>query len=1690
MKVRNALLSLLCFITSASFGQSFMNEWIDHGKTYYRFKVGSKGVCRISKAQLTSLGIGDADAAHFQLWRRGEEVPVYTSVETGSLPADGFLEFWGQINDGSWEKRLYLRPEYQINSDYSLLTDTSVYFLTINPQGNNMRLKSMANDISSSLTADSFFMHKITVSYKDQYSQGFAAVVGSEVFSSSYDNGEGYVSANINSASGANPPSPLSSTLNNLFVATGTDQGAFFRYTAAGRNLNVRNLGVSINNTVIDTREMNYFNSINDSAFLNVPLSLLSTNSAKIDFANLSAVSGDRMVVGMYELQYPRQFNFGGQTNFEFELPANLNGNKLSIKNFNYEGTLPVLYDLTNGFRINAEVDDNGNLTLVLPPSSVSRKLVLASISSSRIVNVNNFIVRNFIDYSTTANQVNYIIISNPLIYFDKNGVNQVEAYAQYRSSVAGGGYKTLTADINQLIDQFGWGIKNNPLSVRNFLRYTRNISSEKDQYCLLIGKGVSPNLVRNRVGYNIENRRAVSYLNLIPTFGVPSSDALLASEDDNVIAKTHIGRLNVVDANEVKDYLDKIRIYDESQKNPSCNIDDEIWKKNFIHIGGANDFLGEQIMYYLDRYKDVAEDTLIGANVYTLQKSALTNVQVLAGETVTSLFKNGFSLMTYFGHSSIGTLEFNLDNPENYPYSGKFPVFLVNGCNAGNLFILDSLRLNGSFVLSEKYIVSAPLRGAIGFIASTHLGVVNYLNIYTEEFYHQITNQSYGKSLGVIMSSIADTLISRFSINDFFIRQHVEQITLHGDPVLKLYYHEKPDYAIEDKTVKVSPEFISIAEKNYEVKIQIYNTGRVESDSLQVRVEKLNPDNTRDTLFNNKIPYISNVDSLAFTVPVNAETDKGAHKIIVTLDPENLIEESCETNNSVTKEYFIYQDEIRPVYPYNYSIINTADFTFYASTANPLNLSRNYYFEIDTSQSFTSPAFKMNKLISGGVVDFKPSSLSLENNRVYYWRVGVKKDDTEIIVWNSHSFIYRPDLKTGFNQSDFYQFKDNLFYDLTLTPSARQYEFKEVKRKLTIRTGLPPFYTANKNNVSLDLQILDQWRCTPNVFSIYILDPKSLEAWKNTGSLYGSLSICSPPRKFFEYLMTNQDSRNNAREFLENIVPDSMLVLIINQGTTPGAFGGPNTSFIQDWMKDTLVYGSGKSIYHTMINNGLTQINNFTRNLPFAFLYKKGDQNFVRQFIGDTLTDYIDVVLELPALLNNGTIETPWLGPAKKWDTFYWDGEYPDGQSSKDTVLFELVGKRKDGTEQTFINSFTNKETSISSFIDAKEFPYLKMKMFTEDSIKLTPFQLGHWRLTGDYVPEGALAPNIYFKCKDTVEIGEDIAFSVAFKNVSPVAFDSLRLSLTITTSGNKTIDIPLPRKKPLISGDTILVSYNINSNDYAGLNRLRLIVNPENDQPEQYFFNNILFKNVYVKPDINQSWLDVTFDGVHIVNKEIVSSKPQIAIKIKDDNKFIPILEQDDILVKIKFPKIDTPFIYRLGSDSARFTSSDINSGVNELMINLTPNLFQDGDYELTLEPRETSLFSKYKIGFAVFNKPMISNMFNYPNPFTSSTAFVFTLTGSQIPQNLRIQILTISGKVVKEITKDELGPLRIGKNITEYKWDGTDQYGNRLANGVYLYRVITNLNSKRLDKYVDQNENTDKYFNNGYGKMYLMR
>jgi hypothetical protein len=390
-----------------------------------------------------------------------------------------------------------------------------------------------------------------------------------------------------------------------------------------------------------------------------------------------------------------------------------------------------------------------------------------------------------------------------------------------------------------------------------------------------------------------------------------------------------------------------------------------------------------------------------------------------------------------------------------------------------------------------------------------------------------------------------------------------------------------------------------------------------------------------------------------------------------------------------------------------------------------------------------------------------------------------------------------------------------------------------------------------------------------------------------------------------------------------------------------------------------------------------------------------------------------------------------------------------------------------------------------------------MKLRMRNIDSVTLSPYQLTDWKIHYQPIPEGAIAPNVLFTFKDSLEIGEPMNIAVAFKNVSPHPFDSVSVKVNILDKNNVPQNIVVQKQKPILTGDTIALRMTIDSKQFADQNTLFLEFNPNGDQPEQYHFNNFLFKNFYVRVDRMNPLLDVTFDGVHILNRDIVSARPHIQIKLKDDAKYLLLNDTALSSVQIRHPD-GTIRTYNFDNDTLRFTpatSSTDNSAVVDFFPAFESQYNPEGDeYELIVNGKDRSGnkagSNEYRIGFTVITKAMISNMLNYPNPFSTSTAFVFTITGSEIPQNMKVQILTVTGKIVREVTKEELGPLHIGRNITEFKWDGTDQFGQKLANGVYLYRFVTSLNGKRMDKYKAKGDNTDIFFNNGYGKMYLMR
>lgn len=1684
--MKRILFFLLLSLSLYAQAQVYNNEWIDYNKTYYKFKVAETRLYRILKTDLATIGLDTVQAQNFQLWKNGKEVPLYTSVQTGVLGTNDYIEFWGEMNDGKPDNALYRQPDFQLNDKYSLQTDTSSYFLTVNPLGNNLRLVPTPNNIVGSPTPEPYFMYTTGNYFNTKINPGFAAlVVGEYVYSSAYDQGEGWTTGNIDSAG------VYSASLTNLYPYTGTGAPqSTFKINAAGNALNTRSFEAKVNGTSVLTQGLDFYNYV--KAVVPINTSLISSGTANVDVINNSSKMPDRMVIAQEELTYPRQFNFGGGTRFSFELPASASGNYLEITNFTYNGYAPLLYDLTNGTRYVADISNPAVIKIALLPSAVSRKLVLVSNNPSDAKYITSFQKRNFLNLTLAANQGDYLIISNAALLNASNGSNPVDDYKAYRSSAAGGSYNAKIYLVDDLIDQFGFGIKMNPLAIWNFVRWARAHFGSPLKDVFIIGKGITYDQYRlNERDPNIDK------LMFVPTFGSPASDNLFCTEPGNNIPLTPIGRLSVIKADEIIPYLNKIKQYEQTQATGSPLIQDKGWMKNVVHLVGADDpILQGDLGNRMYIYKQIISDTLFGGNVTTFNKNSADAVQQLNNSAMQNLFENGIGLITYFGHSSSTTLDFNLDNPEQYNNTGKYPFMIVMGCLAGNLFDFNLQRLQTKASISEQYVLSDQ-HGAIGFLASTYFSIVQYLDILNTQTYNEISRYQYGKTFGEILEQ---AIIRTFNITgqgDFYARFHCEQFVLDGDPAIRLNTFAKPDYVIEDPLVKISPQFISVAETHFTVKAKFMNLGMAVNKNIVVEIKRTYPNQTTAVIERDTIPGIRYMDSLTINVPIIATRDKGLNKITITVDADNVVDELYENNNSVTKDIVIYEDDASTVYPYNYAIINRQNIKLVASTANPFAAQKQYMMELDTTEMFNSP-FKITQTISttGGILEFSPG-ITFTDSTVYYWRVAPVPTSGPTI-WNSASFQYINNGDFGFSQAHYYQHLNSSTERMVLDTLSRKWKFGTILNTLFIRSGVFPTSasTAASFSVSINNDGASKIRSVCGISNVVfnVLDPVSFQPLLNTYSgpgQYGSDAVCDSARAYnFQFNILDTNKRRKIVEFMD-LIPDGSFVVVRNfSGTNPAT-----NTYASTWQGDTSYLGTGNSMYNRLLTQGFTGIDSFYKPRAWIFLYKKNDAgNFApRYVISNDIYDPITMSADCYTTDTLGYVTSPVFGPAKAWKKVRWNGTLDTAPG--DIATLDVIGVKPDGTQSTLFSglNLSQQDFDISS-IDPKAYPFAQLKLRTQDTIKYTPYQLRYWELTYDPVPEGAIAPNILLQTKDTLEVGEPFTFKTAFKNVSDAAFDSLKVKMVITDKNNVANIIPIPRKKPLAVGDTIQFGSLINTANFPGVNTLYVEVNPDNDQPEQYHFNNFAYRNFYVKPDSLSPLLDVTFDGVHILNNDIVSSKPDILVKLKDESKWMILNDTSLLTLQVVYPD-GSLHKFSFNNDTLQFIpAGQAPNPDNTASINFRPYFQQDGDYQLIVTGKDRSNNTagniEYRIEFEVINKPMISNMLNYPNPFTTSTAFVFTITGSEVPQNIKIEIMTITGRIVREITKAELGPLHIGRNITDFKWDGTDQYGQKLANGIYLYRVVTNLNGKTLDKYQADGGITDKYFTRGYGKMYLMR
>jgi hypothetical protein len=1698
----------LLFNTAFVFAQQFGNEWINYNQKYFYVKVAKTGIYRLDYNTLFNAGVplASLNPKNFQMFGKEKELFIHVEGEQDNVfdPGD-YIEFYGEKNDGALDTIIYGGAKNMPDTYYSLYNDTLRYYFTWNSDTTNKRMINELDTDFASYTPINYVWYDIYSKNTQYYLTGYNPEGSS---TSLFNPGEGWFSDLFNGVPGGNSQNMLLSTPD-VYNGPGSPNVKIISASASASDANFSGLGNhhlqlnygSSNTTAYDTIFKGYKLIKDTFEILPTELSSPSTNF-QFRIVDDQGAATDYQTIGSVTVKYPHTTNFASSTTFDCTIPFHISEPKSRLDITNYNVNNPILYTLTDTIKRIPVSGLSNNHQVLVPNHFAGKEQKIFLTEPGSITNINAAYPVNgdgdFTNFGANPVDSAFIILTHVSL------LPEAGSYAIYRSSPAGGGYNTLVVDVEELYDQYGGGIQKHSLALRRFCADVINDWGNTPSNLFLLGKGIrEATESSNGTFHGTRKNPTVFNESLVPSYGYPSSDVLISSGilSGNFTPAIPTGRLAAKNGAEVIDYLNKVIEYETSQNAPVYTHEDKAWMKHILHFsGGAN--ANEQLNYelYLKQFENIAEDTLFSGYVDAYAKERSTPINPLDFSQISGFLEEGVSLMTFFGHASSSGFDQNIDAASNWNNQGKYPFLLGNGCYAGDIYQPTNISNSEDFVL-------IPNRGTIGFLSTSKVGFAGPLYIFSSEFYRQFGYKNYGQTVGL---QLQKTVEHMENIWPAFLNDNVAmQMALHGDPAIKINSHKEPEFVVRTQDIFYDPPIVSLGVDSVNVNVIITNLGKSSPDSIQVELVRHFPNNNGDSIYFKSFSGTKFIDTVIFRIPVLHNLSTGINIFDVAVDiPSTVTEVYDEINNNQTSStLFINSNGIATIYPYEFAIIPDSTIVFKASTLNPLASPRDYRFELDTTDLFNSP-FKRYAIINspGGVLNLDGANwlnqttgfvdpLVHTDSTVYYWRVS---PDSTTFIWDESSYQYIPE-QTGWGQAHFFQFENNLHQAINYNRSTRSWIWDE-----TYRTFKVDVYTLGSNAIEwnntlweIDGAQQEYNGCGSPVFNpsihVAVVDPLTLEAWTTGNHSYGNINqigACrSRPEKYFIYRQNDPVSMDSLIGFYNNYIPDGHYVIFYTYNFTNYAAWQPHYfSFFQSIGADSIYAGRPNEafIYYTQKGNN-TSFNGYTS--------------------GTTPNSLISVNDTLSALEYQGKMTSEIAGPAVRWDALYWQQTAKENPTYDSTQIV-LMGIKHNGEIDTLINTaFTPLDSiiNLSSIVDANIYPWVKLEGHFYDDQLFTPAQTQRWQLLYQPVPEIAVNPpkGYYFSIvNDSINEGQDIELAVAIENVSPYDMDSLLVHYWIEDQNRLLNYLYYPRQDSLLSGEILYDTISINSEGFPGLNSIWVEANPipfddtlgNYDQLEQYHFNNYLQIPFYVNQDLINPILDVTFDGIHILNGDMVSGKPLILITLKDENPFLVMNETRDtayFAVYLTDPNGNQRRIYfNQGVNTVmNFTPS---TGPNDkFKIEYHPSLLTDGKYQLLIQATDKSGNESgdfdYKIDFEVINNSTITEVMNYPNPFSTKTHFVFTLTGNTIPDYFKIQIMTISGKIVREIMVDELGPIRIGRNITEYAWDGRDEFGDLLANGIYVYRVITKINEEAIEK---RESGADQFFKKGFGKMTLIR
>ncbi|HMG93589.1 MAG TPA: C25 family cysteine peptidase [Chryseolinea sp.] len=1607
------------------------NEWIVFNQQYFKIPVGKEGIYRLNLAALQSAGFPAAsvDPQKIQLCHRGEEQSIYIEGESdGQFDPTDFIEFYGQRNDGTLDAGLYENPTDQPHTLYNLYTDTTAYFLTVGVSTGKRMLTFYENN-DGGLIAEDFHIDEKTLVLTSQYATGQDY---GEIQKTTFGMGEGWGGPYI--FQGGFGDNSIGKVTNAMQVAGNPELEVLL--VGRGPMGHSAEVMVGQSNRLLGTVEYEGYESFKFIQPIEwTDIAADGTLNVRIKVKGFGGP--DRLSVSYIKLRYPQSFDVSGATEKTFLIEPNVGG-KSYIEIVNPSAGL-VLLDVT----------DPNNITRIGTSSTSSLNAVVPSTTDGKKIFTTNTILTPSIKAVTfrqiIPSQHNYIIISNPLLRTAALGYSDpVKGYAEYRASVEGGSYDTLIVNVQQLFDQFNYG-ESSPLAIYQFMKFLSNVKVPK--YLLLIGRGLDPYHTYYRTPSAF-----TTYKDLVPSAGFPGSDMVFTAGLAGTAFEPAVptGRIPALKPDDVASYLNKVK---EMELLPF----NDLWRKNILHLsGGIAEGEPELFKGYMEDFQSEAEDYHLGGKVSALAKYSKDIQQINVAEQV----NNGLNLITFFGHSSTTTTDFDIgfvtDPILGYNNKGKYPMLLMNGCNVGSFFIQQTL-------FGEDWVLAKD-KGATGFIGHSAYGFTHLLKLYTSIFYEVAYQDSafIRQGIGDIQKETAKRLMDGSLPVPSNITQ-VQQMVLLGDPAVKLFGASKPDLEIKDNDVNIESfdgNPVTALADSFAINLIVRNYGQAREDTIRVEVLRTLNDNstiTYDSLFQST----KYSDTLTFVIRKGREAGFGNNSFRITLDPDDILPELNEQNNVANELLFIPLNGTKNLFPADFAIVNSQQTTLSFQTTDLLSAEQDFLLEVDTVNTFDSN-LKQQFVVKGKVLARHAITLLSSDTTAYYWRTKLANPKPgESTEWTNSSFTYISGGVEGWAQVHFPQYLDNQAIGLVADGDLRRLRFEESETTIAIKT-----FGGNHPGLNTDVSVKIAGAEYNTYTSIFICRDNSL-------NLIAFDRKSAVPYLGVKFEWYNRGLRTCGRKpsVINNFVPSEMVT--------------PNHDDLIQYVDNVQ---AGDSVLLFTIGNGMfsawpaaakakleqlgissSQLSALQDGEPVVILGRKGAvPGNAKIFTAQAAPkDTQELVMNgtITGGYTAGTMSSGMIGPAVQWDSLL---TRPVEIEASDVINFDVIGVKMDGEEQIILDDVTGDQDLNT--INAAEFPYLKIVFSAGDDVSLTPAQLNKWLVTFTPAPEGLLVYNGIHE-QETIEEGGEWKGKYGFVNISDKPFvDSLTVKYEVFNQTTRTSRHNQVKIKAPAPGDTTSFEVAVETLNQAGISDVEVYVNPK-VLPELYYDNNILqlADHLNVENEELNPVLDVTIDGRYVANGDYVSSDPFIEARIWDENIYILKKDTAGVRIFLTYPcdiPPCTPVQILLTDEDIKWHPA---TDTSVFRVEYTPNQLADGEYRLRIEGADSrgnrSGVEPYEVTFNVLNETTVTIADPYPNPFSQEVYFRIVLSGNAIPETMGIQLFNVNGQIQSEFTESDLEALHIGTN--EIVWKGTDRMGNTLPGGVYIYEIKLLINGQQTRK-----------------------